>query len=576
MSTITGTTIYQGVTLGTVNSSPTYASPLTITSTGAVYAPTTDGVFAPSGLAGTVINQGTITANHHGIKLLGGGYVNNQGGVIQGGIGSAFYVGVYIRNNGTLTNTGTISGGSSDNGVRLSNGGTINNNTGGVIRSNDGVYMNGFGTAAIVTNAGEITGTSASNGYGINISNFVNSGTAVNRVQNTGTVTATKGIDISQGGVVANYGTGNITGTAGFGVRLDAGGTVINSGTISGTTAAIFFGAGANNLLTLNNGYKLNGGVKAIGASTSLTVQLANTGVSLGVTYSSLGLSGFQNVDVTFGSAGNETLLVDNVNTTLGAVISGFTAGGDVIDLTGIGTNGTLGPINSNTVTVTGSLGSVTLKLDGTDSTNLVAVSDNVNGTLVRVACFCRGTRIVTDRGDMPIEDLQIGTRVITLSGEALPVKWIGRRSYDPRFAAENAAILPIRIAAGAFGENLPARDLFVSPEHALYVDGVLVAARLLVNGSSIRQVQGVESLEYFHIELERHQVLFAEGMPAESYVECGNRGMFHNAHQFAALYPDDATPSFYFCAPRVEEGSPELGRIRASLTREPERREAA
>src|SRR6185312_13063845 len=88
MSTITGTTIYQGVTLGTVNSSPTYASPLTINSTGAVYAPTTVGVFAPSGLAGTVINQGTITANHHGIKLLGGGYVNNQGGVIQGGIGS--------------------------------------------------------------------------------------------------------------------------------------------------------------------------------------------------------------------------------------------------------------------------------------------------------------------------------------------------------------------------------------------------------------------------------------------------------------------------------------------------------
>jgi hypothetical protein len=111
--------------------------------------------------------------------------------------------------------------------------------------------------------------------------------------------------------------------------------------------------------------------------------------------------------------------------------------------------------------------------------------------------------------------------------------------------------------------DGRPARDLRLSPEHALYIDGVLVAVRLLVNGTTICQEEWVEHLEYFHVELESHDVLLAEAVPVESYVECDNRGMFQNAGGFALLYPDDRR-SRRFCAPRLEVGASQLAVIRA------------
>ena len=181
-------------------------------------------------------------------------------------------------------------------------------------------------------------------------------------------------------------------------------------------------------------------------------------------------------------------------------------------------------------------------------------------------ACFCRGTLIRTERGEVAVEELAIGDRVVTLSGAVRPVKWIGRRAYDGRFVAGNRMVLPIRVEAGALADGVPARDLLLSPEHALYIDGLLVPAGLLVNGATIRQVESIERLEYFHIELERHDVILAEGAPAETYVDCDNRVMFQNGAEFAALYPDDAPVTWDFCAPRVEAGSAELAAIRAAL----------
>jgi hypothetical protein len=181
-------------------------------------------------------------------------------------------------------------------------------------------------------------------------------------------------------------------------------------------------------------------------------------------------------------------------------------------------------------------------------------------------SCFLHGTLIWTERGEIAVEDLAIGDRVVTLSGEAKPVRWIGRRGYHGRFVAGNRAVLPIRVEAGALAGGVPARDLFLSPEHSLFIDGVLVPARLLVNGATIRQVESIDPLEYFHIELAAHDVILAEGAPAESYVDCDNRGMFQNSAEFARLYPDHVTASWRFCAPRLEETSAELEVIRAAL----------
>jgi hypothetical protein len=173
---------------------------------------------------------------------------------------------------------------------------------------------------------------------------------------------------------------------------------------------------------------------------------------------------------------------------------------------------------------------------------------------------------ILTKSGEVSIEDLAIGDMVVTISGEAKPIKWIGRRSYAGRFITGNRAVLPIAVRAGALAPNIPARDLWVSPRHALLLDGIFVPAELLVNAQTILQAEVVDQVHYFHLEFEAHEVILAEGTPAESYVEYENRHGFHNAHEFAALYPDDTRPSFAYCLPLAEPGMPELAVIRARL----------
>jgi hypothetical protein len=155
---------------------------------------------------------------------------------------------------------------------------------------------------------------------------------------------------------------------------------------------------------------------------------------------------------------------------------------------------------------------------------------------------------------------------VVTISGEVKPIKWIGKRSYAGQFIASNRAVLPIVVCAGALAPDTPARDLWLSPRHALLIDGILVPVELLINGQTILQAEAVEQVEYFHLEFEAHEVILAEGAPAESYVEYDNRQGFHNAHEFATLYPDDTRASFGYCLPLLEPGTPELAAIRVRL----------
>jgi len=156
--------------------------------------------------------------------------------------------------------------------------------------------------------------------------------------------------------------------------------------------------------------------------------------------------------------------------------------------------------------------------------------------------CFLRGTAIMTPTGEVCVEDLQIGDRVKTVRGEALAVKWIGRHVYKKTGPSWNEGVVPIRISQHALDHQTPHRDLFLSPAHALFMGGVLVRAKDLVNGLSIAPaLTDRDMFEYFHVVLDTHEVILAEGAPAETFlVETHNYEEFTNFVEYPRLYPAD------------------------------------
>lgn len=173
--------------------------------------------------------------------------------------------------------------------------------------------------------------------------------------------------------------------------------------------------------------------------------------------------------------------------------------------------------------------------------------------------CFCAGTLIRTADGEAPVETLKIGDLVVAHAADGSsalqPIRWIGRQTISMAFADPNTAY-PVRIAAGALGEALPARDLSLSPEHALYLEGVLVQAGALVNGLTVRRLTRPELPEtfvYFHVELEHHGLILAEGALAETFVDNVTRRRFDNWAEHEALYGADDVVIAELDLPRVQ-----------------------
>ncbi len=180
--------------------------------------------------------------------------------------------------------------------------------------------------------------------------------------------------------------------------------------------------------------------------------------------------------------------------------------------------------------------------------------------TTAFTVCFVSGTRILTPDGEIAVECLVPGDRVITLGGVERPVAWIGQRRIDLTTHGRADMVAPIRIHRNAIAPNQPHRDLLVSPDHALFIDGVLVPARRLVNHATITREPANRSVTYFHVELDQHAILFSEGLATESYLDTGNRGFFANAPAPVMLPPGMAEPSAQAarvagsCAPFAED----------------------
>jgi Hint domain len=188
------------------------------------------------------------------------------------------------------------------------------------------------------------------------------------------------------------------------------------------------------------------------------------------------------------------------------------------------------------------------LGLTGRSASAQVPTTNNI-----RRSCFLAGTRIKTTKGDVCIEELRIGDNVLTVSGETKPIKFIGcgkvsRNRTGPWKNGEG----PVKISRFAIDGKAPHSDLCISPGHAIYIDGILIPAGNLVNGVTIVAdvMPEAQSLTLFHIELDTHEAILAEGLAVETFRH-DHPDAFDNADEYVRLYGSSEKPLAPF-APTV------------------------
>ncbi|WP_082176086.1 Hint domain-containing protein [Pseudaestuariivita atlantica] len=181
------------------------------------------------------------------------------------------------------------------------------------------------------------------------------------------------------------------------------------------------------------------------------------------------------------------------------------------------------------------------------DTLNLTWNSDFVNTFAfpssglfqLSVTCFLAGTQITTPEGERAVETLEIGDLIRTADGTAVPVKWLGRQTVRTLMTA-SPKLEPVRIAKDALGPNVPHADLTVTGDHGMIVDGHIINAAALVNGTTIRflSLEAVEvDFVVYHVETEEHDVILANGAPAETFIDYLGRRNFDNHDEYLALY---------------------------------------
>lgn len=586
MTTIINGAVNHGIALRHGN----YSDTLSISSSGAVSG-TLYGVY---GTGSYLNNAGNIQASTIGVELSGSaissGHIYGKfigvGGIDlslqNSGVITAATIGVEI-DVGTLANAGLISASSSfgafiEGGV-LFNGGTITGQEAGVILPYGQAYNsgtisgNGVGLEASGTTSAGITVTNNPGGL-ISGGTF---GAAVIAASGANATLTNRGIinGVMAGVVVENTVFSNYGGVGGFtfGVAL-YNDTAINGGTIRGGQAGLYVRSGVVD----NNGY-ISGGSYAIKATEGLELVLGPSSSMHGMVLdeAGTGLLYLSGSGGTVGGTDNAILgfsnivfegswtLEDSVEALAHTQISRFAQGSTIV-------LDDFAATSSTYVAGTGlelSNGSATeiLSFAGYNFTGQQFVATDLSTETVitledapvNVACFCPGTRIHTARGKIAVESLKIGDLVQTAAHGMQPIRWIGRRAYDGRFIADNHLALPVKIRRHALGLNVPARDLFVSPGHAICEAGVLVHAWRLINNVSITQAKSVEQVEYFHIELDRHAVIFAENTPVESFLDIDCRAQFHATLGTPAA--EKAKP----CLPLIEEGY-HLARLKSRI----------
>jgi hypothetical protein len=249
---------------------------------------------------------------------------------------------------------------------------------------------------------------------------------------------------------------------------------------------------------------------------------------------------------------GTGTFAFVNPGTSIASALNNV-AIGDAIELPGSSVASVT--YGANSLTVVTSAGTTTFSnanyLAGSVPTGFTAVADAATGLqeITFQLCFCQGTLIRTPGGEVPVERLAVGDDVVTWSGQTRRITWIGVGQVLATRGSRSAAT-PVIVRKGALGADMPHCDLRVTKGHSLLLDGALIPVEELINHRSILWDDRAQEVSIYHVELATHDVLVANGAPAESYRDDGNRWLFRNANSgwgLAAQAP---------CAPLLTGGA--------------------
>jgi hypothetical protein len=372
-----------------------------------------------------------------------------------------------------------------------------------------GTLALGGGTVSVTGSLNTNAGTVVITGGTLSAGNYTQD--AGEMALSAGTVTLTGPIGLAQTGGTLSVGAGGVLDTT--------------TASVSAATASV--DGALDDTGALTEGTAGGAGTITIGATGALTIGAAASGV--GIDFS----GGGGLLDFT---SDNGAVLTGDLT----SVISGFGDDSSVVEfgaLTYTALDSTRYDDGALTI-ADGATDLATLALDASEqygSFDLMAgEADQLE--VMAVPCFAAGTRLLTDRGALPVEALTVGDHVLTADGGSAPITWTGLRRVDCRRHCEPGAVLPVCVTAHAFGDGLPGRDLLLSPDHAIFAEDVLIPIKHLIDGAAVRQMEAGQ-ITYVHIELAEHQIVLAEGLPVESYLDAGDRAGFSSG-SVVALHP--------------------------------------
>ena len=441
--------------------------------------------------------------------------------------------GLLAVDQGSLSVSGSLN---SNNGDIQVSAGQV---TAGDFAQNAGSFLLGGGTAPASLTLTDGTGL-AETGGSISI--------GAEGVVRTGAIAVSaSGLSIGTGGTVISTGAMSLadgTLVEGGSLTVESFAMTGGSGTIGSggvvRTGSLSLGPSATTAslatLTVNGVLVDQGNLDAGGLASGGAITIGQGGqLSLGGSTAAVSLM-LQNGGLLDFTAASSAVLTSS----LSATINGFSGGAGTIEFGSL----TYDPLdtyhyaNGLLAIYQGSQPIVDVSLASSETYAGFSLSAGANNSLVveSVACFLAGTRLLTERGAIQVEALRVGDRAMTLEGESAPITWIGRRSLSCHRHPDPAAILPVRVRAHAFAAGKPSRDLYLSPDHAIFAEDVLIPVKYLIDGLSIAQIPAARAT-YYHIKLDQHDIILAEDLPVESYLDIGEHDHFEGGNSMT-LHP--------------------------------------